>query len=319
NARSHLVMSSARTTAYTVAPIFLTRPFLFLGVSPSTVDAISVFIEAFLLTASASAPQQEMRMAIRPSPGPIPSITDIVASSNTTTQALIELYFGRIPTASAPTKAKLGVAAPLALACHYFNIAWSDWFLALGGARFTLVIETGLVYVVKESDGRIGVVWSASPSCTSHPVIVHPLPDFPSPKEESPSRPSSRSSNSSTYSTYSFASCASSSSSSATSVSSLASATKPTSHFSHFHDRSRPLAPTTQTSTSTIPKPKTRPTPTKYLYEGGVSTVLTGGVMLGAPSPSSSAPKPTKPAFAPSSRFRDPRAPLVATSSGSWA
>ena len=53
---------------------------------------------------------------------------------------------------------------------------------------------------------------------------------------------------------------------------------------------------------------------TKYLYQGGVSTVLTGGVMLGA-TPS---PKATLAHIAPP-RYRAPRyAQNTAVISGSW-
>ncbi|KAG6809526.1 hypothetical protein H0H93_015745, partial [Arthromyces matolae] len=171
------------------------------------------------------------------------------------------------------------------------------------------------VYVVKDVDGTIGVIWSDNKAVARPPQTVAPAPpSFPSPSlsstmdlsssSEYDSRPSSRSSN---YSSFSFSSRSSASSQS--SIVSCSLANKPPTHaFSSFIAQtptqasfeaardSLSLNTNTDIRSSTPSKP-TIPATTKYIYQGGESTVLSGGVMLG---PSTPPPKPTSPVYTPS-------------------
>ncbi|KAF9561408.1 hypothetical protein CPC08DRAFT_707385 [Agrocybe pediades] len=147
---------------------------------------------------------------------------------------------------------------------------------------------------------------SAFPSPLSSPEALVSA----SPSTSDSSRPSSRSSN---FSTYSF-----SDDDSATSVSSVESSfdflasTKPcatvtgskpisarTPAFVPRRLRSQPQAPQ-------VIVDNTRKEPTKYLYQGGVSTVLTGGVMLGGGKPSTPQPKTTPSTFTTTPKYRAP-------------
>lgn len=193
----------------------------------------------------------------------------------------LQLFLHSALAAHPPRLAFTGTAAlpplPLQLACVAFGIRWADWMRALGGTAFDLVLDPARVYVVKRSTGQVGVVWAAPKAILApKPAVGESNSDSDSePEEEFESRPSSRSS---TVSDSAFSFTSHSSRSSATSVSSAKSSTaKPT--------------------------PASVPAPTKYLYQGGVSTVLTGGVMLGggggAPTPRTTAPAP---AYAPPHR-----------------
>ncbi|KAF8059823.1 hypothetical protein FPV67DRAFT_1514206 [Lyophyllum atratum] len=160
---------------------------------------------------------------------------------------------------------------PIQLACVAFGIKWTAWIQALGGAAFDLVIEPTRVYVVKKSNGQVGIIWISKDAPTFASVPQVPMTqdvDSESEAEVSDvefdsqsSRPSSRSS---TVSDSAFSFTSRSSASSQTSASSISSLPKPS---------ITKLAPT--------PAPVLQSNPTKYLYQGGVSTVLTGGVMLG--------------------------------------
>ncbi|KAG5643648.1 hypothetical protein DXG03_000574 [Asterophora parasitica] len=173
------------------------------------------------------------------------------------------------------------------LACVAFGIKWAGWLQALGGSAFDLVIEPTRVYVIKKSTGQFGVIWAsksreADVACA---ILLSKTPIAPIYEDESEkecseaefdaqsSRPSSRSSNlSDSPSVFSVTS----SHSSASSVSSIASAQK--------------SSPATKPPTPTyVPTPKAGAT--KYLYQGGVSTVLTGGVMLGGGPRNTVSPK----------------------------
>ncbi|KAF5366889.1 hypothetical protein D9615_010538 [Tricholomella constricta] len=211
---------------------------------------------------------------------------------------------------------------PIQLACVAFGIKWAHWIRALGGAAFDLFIEPTRVYVVKKSTGQVGVIWVAKDaSDVSRSILVSKAPVSPETDSEPESDlsdgefddapPSSRpSSRSSTVSDSTFSSSSRSSHTSASSISSLPSIAKPA------------LAP--------APKPQT----TKYLYQGGVSTVLTGGVMLGGGGGGCAAPRPcvapvpvrtTVPVYTPPHRTRT-RAQATsawaskdrATGTGSW-
>lgn len=189
---------------------------------------------------------------------------------------------------------------PIHLACVEFGIFWSDWILYLGGSAFTLFIEPSSSYVIRADNGKIGVIWSDEecsfpknrvdiPPYPPAPISIAPTPkpaldistniktlwdwdadsnsDFTA---HSPSsRPSSRSSYCSTLS--------SSSSSSATSYTTVSS-TK---------NEDAPLSAAKPVSCSAG---VTKPGHTRYLYQGGSSTVLSGGVMLGSPPSSTAAP-----------------------------
>ncbi|KAG6914391.1 hypothetical protein DXG01_000609 [Tephrocybe rancida] len=304
-------MSCNTTTAQSVAPIFLTRPLLFLGINPSAVEIINKFLETFLTATCEDL--QELKLQ----PGALPSLATIAAVSNPETNSLINTFFGRVPFVEQPAT-KLAVPAPLALACHFFSISWNDWFLALGGARFKLVLKPTCVYVVKKSDGCIGVVWTAAksaPTRAASPALSSAIDHSDS---EDSSRPSSRSSN---YSSFSFSSHSSVSSQSSAASTSFTPSSKPAPPFATTTPTqasfTRPL--TNTMNTRSAPKPA----PTKYLYQGGVSTVLTGGVMLGG-APKAAAPPPKTAAaarrssplytvHASSTKLRDPTGP-----SGTW-
>ncbi|KAG6854513.1 hypothetical protein C0991_005425 [Blastosporella zonata] len=316
-------MSTNIMTASSVAPIFLTRPFLFLGISTSTVETINAFVQAFLAVTGGESQQLNLQHSS------LPSLSDIVAVCNAETVALIKFVFGRIPPVAnrGATSAKLTVPIPLALACHYFGIVWSDWYIALGGSPFTLVLKPTCVYVIKKSDGCIGIVWTnmaaaAPPARSASPSLSSP---DTSDSEDSSSRPSSRSSN---YSSFSFSSQSSTSSQSSIASFSKLAPTFTTTAGSFSRSASRPLVPITKNSRSApTPAPKpTQPAPTKYLYQGGVSAVLTGGVMLGATlspkvtDPPAQTPKAAVPMRGPvvrtsptSTKIRDPTGP-----GGSW-
>lgn len=187
----------------------------------------------------------------------------------------LQLFLHSALAAHPPRLAFTGTAAlpplPLQLACVAFGIRWADWMRALGGTAFDLVLDPARVYVVKRSTGQVGVVWAAPKAILApKPAVGESNSDSDSePEEEFESRPSSRSS---TVSDSAFSFTSHSSRSSATSVSSAKSSTA---------------------------KPASVPAPTKYLYQGGVSTVLTGGVMLGGGGGGSSAPTPRTTAPAP--------------------
>ncbi|GLB43002.1 hypothetical protein LshimejAT787_1204510 [Lyophyllum shimeji] len=191
---------------------------------------------------------------------------------------------------------------PIQLACVAFGIKWAAWIQALGGAAFDLVMEPGRVYVVKKATGQIGVIWMDKDCSSSLPsqapaaaLDAHDESEDEFDIDDAPSsRPSSRSS-------------MLSSSSSVLS-----------SHSSHSSTTSISSAPPSKTPVATKATQ-----PTKYIYQGGVSSVLTGGVMLGASSstPSSSqkraAPAPARAAvYTPPHRLR---APVRASeTAGSW-
>ncbi|GLB43095.1 hypothetical protein LshimejAT787_1205440 [Lyophyllum shimeji] len=190
---------------------------------------------------------------------------------------------------------------PVQLACVAFGIKWAAWIQALGGAAFDLVMEPGRVYVVKKATGQIGIVWmdkncssSFPPQAPAAALESHDDSEDEFDIDDAPSsRPSSRSS-------------MLSSSSSVLS-----------SHSSHSSATSISSAPPSKTPLATKPTQ-----PTKYLYQGGVSSVLTGGVMLGACSAPSSSQKHAAPAAAPAAVYTPPhrlRAPVRASeTAGSW-
>ncbi|GLB45100.1 hypothetical protein LshimejAT787_2000050 [Lyophyllum shimeji] len=150
---------------------------------------------------------------------------------------------------------------PIQLACVAFSIKWTAWIQALGGAAFDLVMEPGRVYVVKKATGQIGPRRGLEAHDESEDEFD--IDDAPS------SRPSSRSSM----------------------LSSSSSSSVLSSHSSHSSATSISSAPPSKTPVATKPTQ-----PTKYIYQGGVSSVLTGGVMLGA---SSSAPSSSQKHAAP--------------------
>lgn len=265
----------------------MTRPFLFLGVKPTVVSAITTFLQDFFRVSGGESQTLKLRSAI------LPSLPEIVAHCNADTIALMKAYFGHVhPVDRASiTSANLAVPIPLALACHFFGFAWNDWFMSIGGSEFELVLDPRYVYVVKKSNGCVGVVWTnptmfkgvIRPSATvqmqnnspSLPIVINSCSE-----DTDISRPSSRSSNYSSYSFYS--------NSSASSQSSIGSfdATHTPAKFKHSATSSpikTTLAAITNTYSNTPKSLNTRAkaASTKYLYQGGMSTVLTGGVMLG--------------------------------------
>ncbi|KAG6901522.1 hypothetical protein C0995_010896 [Termitomyces sp. Mi166 len=290
-------MSSNTVTSISVVPIFLTRPFLFLGMKPTIVSTITTFLQEFLRVSVRESQTLKLRPAI------LPSLPEIVAFCNADTIALIKACFGDVPAVDSASvaSANLAVPIPLALACHFFGLTWDDWFMALGGSEFKLVLKPRCIYVVKQSDGCIGVVWTdlnlsagvIHPSVTAsmHPISSSLSSPVDNPDSEdtctSTSRPSSRSSN---YSNLSFSR---SSTSSQSSVGSFNAAFKPKPSYTLSFPVKTPTqaiftrittCPTLTPITNThriSPTGPVKAVPTKYLYEGGMSMVLTGGVMLG--------------------------------------
>ncbi|KAF9466678.1 hypothetical protein BDZ94DRAFT_1295499 [Collybia nuda] len=112
-----------------------------------------------------------------------------------------------------------------------------------------------------------------------------------SPPSPDSSRPSSRSSN---VSGFSFSS-SEESMSSMSSASSMASAKAAFLAADHIRVQPKPKVALRRERTPSVFVDNTKKEVTKYSYEGGVSTVLTGGVMLGGKAPS---PKPIKPIVA---------------------
>ncbi|GLB43100.1 hypothetical protein LshimejAT787_1300010 [Lyophyllum shimeji] len=191
---------------------------------------------------------------------------------------------------------------PIQLACVAFGIKWAAWIQALGGAAFDLIVEPGRVYVVKKATGQIGIVWMDRDCSSSFPsqaptaaLESHDESEDEFDIDDAPSsRPSSRSS-------------MLSSSSSVLS-----------SHSSHSSTTSISSAPPSEAPGATKPTH-----PTKYIYQGGLSIVLTGGVMLGASSSApSSSQKHAAPAQARAAVYPPPhrlRAPVRASESArSW-
>ncbi|KAF9558447.1 hypothetical protein CPC08DRAFT_709597 [Agrocybe pediades] len=131
----------------------------------------------------------------------------------------------------------------------------------------------------------------ARPSLITTPTLPSPLESVRTLSEGSSSRPSSRSSN---FSTFSF-SDDDESITSASSVSSFDFPIPAVKKAPAFVPRQVQMRNAIAAAAASISNRK--PTPiidnskkdvTKYLYQGGVSTVLTGGVMLGATGPSNS-------------------------------
>ncbi|KAG6894881.1 hypothetical protein C0992_004190 [Termitomyces sp. T32_za158] len=280
-------MSSSTVTSILVAPIFLTRPLLFRGIKPTVVSAITTFLQEFLRVSGGKSQTLKLRPAI------LPSLPEIAAHCNADTISLMKTYFGHVHTADpAPiTSANLALPIPLALACHFFGLTWNSWFMSLGGSEFELVLDPRCVYVVKKVNGCIGVIWTNQ---TMFAGVIRPSVTFPTrtdspylpsnsyPEDTDNSRPSSRSSS---YSNFSFCS-----NSSASSQSSIVSFDAGHTHNQYKHSStSFTMKSTIINITNPDSTPKALNTPaahvkapsTKYLYRGGVSTVLTGGVMLG--------------------------------------
>ncbi|KAG5351121.1 hypothetical protein C0989_007851 [Termitomyces sp. Mn162] len=301
-------MSSSFIRSTYVAPIFLTRPFLFLGIKPAVVSAITTFLQEFLRVSG------EESQTLKFQPATLPSLPEIAAFCNSDTTALIKAYFGHVSTVdrASVASANLAVPIPLALACHFFGIVWNDWFMSLGGSEFELVLNPRCVYVVKKSDNCIGVVWNDMNISTGviRPSVIasiHPTSTYLSSPVDNPdsdadtntSRPSSRSSNNSTFS-FSSHSSASSQSSIESSFGSFDAIPKPkpftaflpaktSAFFTGTTTTHSDITPITNTRRATLklsitPSAPAKAVPTKYLYQGGMSSVLTGGVMLGNPT-----------------------------------
>ncbi|KAG6830734.1 hypothetical protein H0H92_015014 [Tricholoma furcatifolium] len=324
-------MSASAFTAISVASIFLTRPFVYLGIPSSAISKVSNLLHRALAATGGDSQTIYLRRGV------VPTLHEIACTCDPEILALMKALFGALPPANdrvslSPSSVSVHVA--LALVCHYFHLTWDDWFLALGGTAFKLVLRPTTVYVVKESDGYTGVVW------TDHSAFrasLAPLSSAASEMSDSDDADNNSSRPSSRLSTYSFSSRSSASShSSIVSASSFPSLSKsfslptntppvpasktPTqSSFipaSTRHTYSIPLlAPITNESlTRSTPRPAKSLTPkpttsspnckTKYLYQGGVSNVLTGGVMLGpssTPTPDLKEP-PQTPRHAPLTR-----------------
>lgn len=199
-------------------------------------------------------------------------------------------------------------------ACIAAAVQWFDWIALLGGREFDFLVDPGCVSVRFGQNGpnefHVVTVWaeeSSSPTYAFHhstvpmktaaqqlleadqeeeqqlfamiddeiraPTWLTPIIDqFPTPRSpsrlstiSSHSRCSSRSSNSSSGLSFASASYASSSSASSNPAS------------SHEHKQSR--RERARNSRVFVDKSRTEVTP----YDGGKTTVLTGGVMLGAP------------------------------------
>ncbi|KDR76017.1 hypothetical protein GALMADRAFT_458564 [Galerina marginata CBS 339.88] len=144
-------------------------------------------------------------------------------------------------------------------------------------------------------------ILSPTPTRESFPVdIATPFMPFstsfpsplssPEPASPDSSRPSSRSS---TFSTYFSDDESVTSASSAASIDFLAS-TKPSSPARPFNRNAAAFVPRQSPSVFTD---NTKKDVTKYLYQGGVSTVLTGGVMLGGGPPAAKAKADTVPKY----------------------
>ncbi|RDB18968.1 hypothetical protein Hypma_014385 [Hypsizygus marmoreus] len=230
------------------ATIFLIRPLFLLGTySNETILTLQTFLEAALSTSSHS----------------------VLSLSPTTLPPL-----------------------PVYLACLKTSVSWTEWIRVLGVFAFDIVVEPEQVSVVRKDTAETGVLWRAPTAAeipfasnrnaprsaerkipyadasqtTSTVLEIDSETDTESEASKlNDSRPSSRSSN---HSRFSFSSRSSASSQS--SVCSMADIPEPKAKFSV----------TTATTLTATP-------PTKYLYQGGISTVLTGGVMLGG--------KPTAP------------------------
>ncbi|KAG6914560.1 hypothetical protein DXG01_016604 [Tephrocybe rancida] len=216
---------------------------------------------------------------------------------------------GRVPFIEQPST-KLAVPAPLAFACHFFGISWNDWFLALGGVRFKLVLKPTCVYVIHKSDGCIGVVWTTATSAPTRAASLALSSAIDHSDSYDSSRPSSWSSN---YSSFSFSSHSSVSSQSSAASTSFMPSSKPS---PLFMTTTPTQASFTRPLTNTINTRSTpKPAPTKYLYQGGISTVLTSGVILGgAPKAAVRCPSPLYTVRASSTKLCNPTGP-----SGTWS
>ncbi|KAG7450230.1 uncharacterized protein BT62DRAFT_978476 [Guyanagaster necrorhizus] len=197
-------------------------------------------------------------------------------------------------------------------ACLATGIQWFDWIARLGGCEFDFCVDPGCVYMRVGSGNETVTIWAAEgPFSMNSKTVAQQLleedcdtderlfdmiademnaptwmtpvvPHFPIPRSTSPlssisshSRCSSRSSNSS--SSYSF--------SSSDSVGSESSGSSTPTSTSTSSQSRREKARTSRVFVDTS---KTEVTP----YDGGKTTVLTGGVMLGG-SPSAKAKKPS--------------------------
>ncbi|KAG5651956.1 hypothetical protein H0H81_006806 [Sphagnurus paluster] len=263
--RHSKMSTSASSPAILASAVFLTRPLSLLGAIPATIFAL----QAFLVTALTPRAAFGQRLVFTPG-------------------------------ALAPL--------PLQLACVAFGIRWSEWFQTLGGAAFDLIIEPTRVYVIKRSTGQVANVYvGEQPSAhvavdVASAILASPISTVSTISSDSDSteisRPSSRASDVSD-SGFSFSSR--SSGSSATSLSSTPSVApvKPS-----FTQNKAPFTQPRPAFTRSRPAPvaASKPAPTKYLYQGGVSTVLTGGVMLGGAS-SSAAPRPAAPTVAAPAKY----------------
>jgi len=242
--------STSISPSLRAATVFLTRPLALSGThTTASIQNLQLFLHTTLLTTLA------------------------LSGFSTTPEASVKLVFA--PNAPPPI--------PIHLACLASGIAWPDWFRALSGSAFMLVIEFTMVYVVRTDNGNVGVIWAADPSALSKTVEdeIHDS-DSESVSNSASSRPSSRGSH---YSTFSF-----SSHSSASSKTSYSSAQSKGQTVSSNHPPAAPKSPPKKTIST--PPPAATST-TKYLYQGGVSTVLTGGVMLGSSSAARPTPNPT--------------------------
>lgn len=252
--------STGVSPSLNAATVFLTRPLSLLGLSTSSLKNLQLFLQSSLMTTSA------------------------LITPNDPSAATHRLHLS--PFESAPL--------PIHLACSAAGVAWEDWIRVLGGSSFTLIIKSTVVYVVRDDNGKVGVVWTIDPQDVA-PVASALPKDFLSTRRftndlvdededvispiDTDSRPSSRASS---YSNLSLKS-----SSSGTSVSSLASSVG-----SFGSIGKKTLAPTPAAAPKPTAAPSASPAvvsaPTKYIYQGGISTVLTGGVMLGSAKPKSS-------------------------------
>ncbi|KAG6823385.1 hypothetical protein H0H93_003752, partial [Arthromyces matolae] len=131
---STLTMSSSNVNS--TACIFLTRPLSLLGLGSSRASFIARFLEDFLAVTGGESQTLQIEAAV------LPSLPDILAVANPQTVKLVKTYFGDVE--SSPrghVRYSLGMPIAIALACHFFDIDWHDWFLALGANAFHLVIK----------------------------------------------------------------------------------------------------------------------------------------------------------------------------------
>jgi hypothetical protein len=137
-----------------------------------------------------------------------------------------------------------------------------------------------MVYVVRTDNGNVGVIWAAVssplPKTVEDEIHDSDIESVSNSASWPSSCPSSRGSH---YSSFSFSS-----------HSSAPSNTSYSSTQSKGQAVSSPIAhQSASKKTSSTPHPATT-SATKYLYQGGVSTVLTGRVMLGSSSAARSTP-----------------------------